>query len=359
MPLIGFRMKRKKIGQETRNKILSSVANCCCLCGQYLFTYHIHHIEFLADGGANYIDNLVALCPTCHYGLAHSRRAQYKKEIICSRRDQLRRLVAIERRILNYINRGYILEAGKNFARTDYFNLVILFGRYRTAIEIGNTILAKINPDSLHNQLVLLVLLELSMYTQEERKYAAKVERQLKDSSLRAASIDYKTRAHISISRAYGRSSMSYERQKWLLTANPSESLEPLVMYREAEYQRRDGNSASAIATIDSVLKKIAVQDHSITLVSPALLLKGHALAERGDREEARSCYEEAFDLSMEIGATRSIFLSALHLASNALTDDIDEAKHYFSLASPYEHTKRNSDTIYENILIELIRREK
>lgn len=350
-------MKRKKIDEKIKQKIRYSVANCCCLCGQYLYACHIHHIKFLADGGGNSFDNFVALCPTCHYGLAHSQRSSYDIDNIELRRNSLRKLVSIEREILYYISIGEILEAGNNFVRTDYLHLATLFGRYNTSIAIGNKILSQINKNSLCGQLVSIVILELSMYTHEEQKYLDRVENALVLQPGRLEP-DFRTRAHISVSRAYGRNNLSYERQKWLLTSDPPEGMESLVRYREAEYQRRDGNTSSAISTIDSVLKKINVEDSSDRLISPSLLLKGRALEENGSREEARASYDKSIEFSMKLGANRGVFLSSLHMAKLVLRDDIEEAKYYFSLASPYIHTKRNTDIIYNKIFLELIRSE-
>lgn len=72
-------LNEAKTKQYGRNRIVAAHAKrraggCCELCGMkapFLDKYgnpylESHHVEWLSDGGADSIDNVVALCPNCH-----------------------------------------------------------------------------------------------------------------------------------------------------------------------------------------------------------------------------------------------------------------------------------------------------
>lgn len=58
----------KRSVSESRKKFVASRGNWkCCKCGELLkHTYEIDHKIALKHGGSNEVDNLEALCPSCH-----------------------------------------------------------------------------------------------------------------------------------------------------------------------------------------------------------------------------------------------------------------------------------------------------
>ncbi len=60
-------MVRKKVPQDVRSRILHEAGYKCAnpVC-RTILTLDIHHLDYVADGGSNEPDNLLALCPNCH-----------------------------------------------------------------------------------------------------------------------------------------------------------------------------------------------------------------------------------------------------------------------------------------------------
>jgi len=52
---------------KIRQKILDRDKNTCQLCGKKAPSkFHIHHILKRKEGGPDYFDNLITVCPSCH-----------------------------------------------------------------------------------------------------------------------------------------------------------------------------------------------------------------------------------------------------------------------------------------------------
>ena len=50
----------------------------------------VHHVKTLAEGGADTIDNAVALCPTCHRALHHAHDREERRAALRARHAFLR-----------------------------------------------------------------------------------------------------------------------------------------------------------------------------------------------------------------------------------------------------------------------------
>ena len=64
-------LRRRALYHSLSVKEYLELTNKCCSCG-YDLIVHIHHIIPKSKGGTNNIDNLIGLCPNCHY-LLHYR----------------------------------------------------------------------------------------------------------------------------------------------------------------------------------------------------------------------------------------------------------------------------------------------
>lgn len=51
----------------------------------------VHHVEFLADGGPDIVENAVAICPNCHRRLHHGRDRLEFKEMVLNKVNRLER----------------------------------------------------------------------------------------------------------------------------------------------------------------------------------------------------------------------------------------------------------------------------
>ena len=62
-------IQRATFSEEFRAEIYDAQGKCCQMCNDQLKlnAFHIDHIQALANGGTNDIDNLQILCKECHY----------------------------------------------------------------------------------------------------------------------------------------------------------------------------------------------------------------------------------------------------------------------------------------------------
>lgn len=68
----GNKGKRKPIPKSIQNEVLVRQGYGCYNCGHMLpAVKHFHHKIPISKGGKNNIDNIIALCPNCHYAKHH------------------------------------------------------------------------------------------------------------------------------------------------------------------------------------------------------------------------------------------------------------------------------------------------
>jgi len=68
----------RSIPQTRKERILKLQQGKCARCGDSrTHLLQFHHIKQYANGGSNGIDNLEALCPTCHYEETQRQRHEY------------------------------------------------------------------------------------------------------------------------------------------------------------------------------------------------------------------------------------------------------------------------------------------
>ena len=60
--------QRKSITQETREQVLTRSGHRCAMCGR-ASNLEISHLVPLSEGGDSSVDNLLALCRSCHFAL--------------------------------------------------------------------------------------------------------------------------------------------------------------------------------------------------------------------------------------------------------------------------------------------------
>lgn len=79
--------------ESVKQEVLVLSRRHCCLCHKFAGLYtNIHHIQPVADGGPNTLDNAVALCLECHgqvghYNSRHPIGVKYKPEEVRRQRD--------------------------------------------------------------------------------------------------------------------------------------------------------------------------------------------------------------------------------------------------------------------------------
>lgn len=78
---------------EVREEALIKSARCCCICHRFTgIKIEVHHITQESKGGANTIDNAIALCFDCHaeaghYNPQHPRGTKYSPRELIKHRD--------------------------------------------------------------------------------------------------------------------------------------------------------------------------------------------------------------------------------------------------------------------------------
>jgi hypothetical protein len=79
---------------KVREEALVNSRRCCCVCREFHGrSVEVHHIEQEADGGANTIENAVALCLRCHgevghYNARHPIGSKYTPDEVRRHRDE-------------------------------------------------------------------------------------------------------------------------------------------------------------------------------------------------------------------------------------------------------------------------------
>lgn len=68
--------KRSSISGDLKRRVRNRDGNCCRYCGSPR-NLHVHHIEYLSQGGANRAINLITLCDE-HHAVIHSDKRRYQ-----------------------------------------------------------------------------------------------------------------------------------------------------------------------------------------------------------------------------------------------------------------------------------------
>ncbi|WP_208459094.1 HNH endonuclease signature motif containing protein [Paraburkholderia sp. BCC1876] len=58
--------KRKSISEPIKREVLTEAGYICANPGCRTLMFELHHITYVAEGGKDTADNLIALCPNCH-----------------------------------------------------------------------------------------------------------------------------------------------------------------------------------------------------------------------------------------------------------------------------------------------------
>ncbi|WP_408182410.1 HNH endonuclease [Paraburkholderia dipogonis] len=58
--------KRKAIPESVKREVLTEAGYICANPGCRTILFELHHITYVAEGGKDTADNLIALCPNCH-----------------------------------------------------------------------------------------------------------------------------------------------------------------------------------------------------------------------------------------------------------------------------------------------------
>lgn len=85
------------IPQDRADEILATCARCCCVCRRFRPLHlQVHHIVLCSESGSDELDNLIALCLTCHSDV-HTRTSftrRFTVQELKQHRDTVFRLVA-------------------------------------------------------------------------------------------------------------------------------------------------------------------------------------------------------------------------------------------------------------------------
>ncbi|MCG5079097.1 HNH endonuclease [Paraburkholderia tagetis] len=65
--------KRKSITEPIKREVLTEAGYICANPGCRTILFELHHITYVAEGGKDTADNLIALCPNCH-SRVHSKQ---------------------------------------------------------------------------------------------------------------------------------------------------------------------------------------------------------------------------------------------------------------------------------------------
>jgi len=102
------RKRRQPIGQSTREEVLRRSSGRCAICGRATNELQIDHIRPMARGGNDSLDNLRAVCPSCHVAV-HRRPASRMADL----KQRVEGAYLIERLVAGVFGRlGYALLTG-------------------------------------------------------------------------------------------------------------------------------------------------------------------------------------------------------------------------------------------------------
>ena len=100
------------VPDEAAREVLVKCGRCCCLCRRFLpIRLQVHHIVPPGEGGTDEVDNLIALCMTCHTDV-HTNTPftrRFSAEELKMHRERLYELVA-DGKLPSATTRGDLLE---------------------------------------------------------------------------------------------------------------------------------------------------------------------------------------------------------------------------------------------------------
>ncbi len=97
---------------ENAPQVLAKCGRCCCLCRRFLPNMlQVHHIVERAEGGSDDIDNLFAICLTCHSDV-HTKRPFTRRFTV----DELKRHCA---RVYSLVAGGKLVPPEDDYGRLE------------------------------------------------------------------------------------------------------------------------------------------------------------------------------------------------------------------------------------------------
>lgn len=321
--------RRRKLRDSEKRYVWTQTSGLCALCGTALLLLHVHHIRFVSLGGSDDPENLAAMCPNCHLGVAH--------RLLRTEREGLVRL-AVERSRWLATGEAVLLGAHGQLPSvepllSDEWRLVaMLSASYQRTLAWCQRFLEGPPPTGLSGQLERLTLVtlaaEMELRLSRNTPYLRKLSTMVSNTPRTPATATVLQRSSLSLSEQL-RERRQFDRAEEVLA----------LACENTEGEREFRSVALSLASDGSRLSSTTLRGSGAA--SPSLIADlGRQKLADGDLESAYLLLRQSAIESLSNMHRRGLMLTALKLCEVSLTlGEIKLAADWYWFASGFQES--------------------